>query len=163
MVTPGRFACPGCHRAPVSCNVPPPQWQGIGRGLHSDWFLPGFPRQHGKITVLPAYPVADQESHTSIDRCLFGLMFEPELSIGLTHRVSANHLNGHLIERTGAGCLVDEVVLCDKRYFYPFRLECDMSVEKVCRAAFRSVWQSAVPLVWQTTAQASDLFLLWTE
>lgn len=143
--------------------VPPPGWQGIGRGLHSDWLLPGFPRRPGRITVLPAFPLAHHGRHAAIDQGLYGAPVDLELQSEPSRVITAGSLQGRLVEKVGGGRLVVQAVLRDDRYFYPFRLECDQSVAIECRAALQTLWASTVPIVRPTQPINSPLFLAWTE
>ncbi|MCA9678027.1 MAG: hypothetical protein H6708_28160 [Kofleriaceae bacterium] len=146
--------------------APPPGWRGYPRGLITEWYAPGFPADHGFISVFPARAGGDTAA-AELDRLLhemswFGFardaLDEPE-PIG-----SDDGLTGHAwrpVGRFGTGPTLhfEVAVLHDDRFTYVLRLESDDAGLAGHRDAFAAMIRSVRHLPVPAPATGTSPFL----
>jgi hypothetical protein len=110
--------------------APPPGWRPYPRGLITEWYAPGFPADHGFISVFPAR--AEEASEPSqLDRLLHEMSwfgFEREGLTGPDAITTRDGLQGSMwrtVGRFGEGprLFYEIAVFYDQRFIYVLRLE----------------------------------------
>lgn len=108
----------------------PPAWRGYPRGLITEWYAPGFPAEHGFISVFPARPSIDTPA-SELDRVLHEMSwfgFTRDTVEGPFPVTTGDGLAGALWRpagRFGAGTPLhfEVAVVEDARFRYALRLE----------------------------------------
>jgi hypothetical protein len=110
--------------------APPPDWRAYPRGLIAEWYPPGFPDEHGLITVFPTRAGRDTPA-SQLDRILheaswFG--FERQAMLESSEVTTTDGMPGQrwvVVGRFPAGRPLrhEIVVFHDRRFLYPLRLE----------------------------------------
>jgi len=123
---------------------PPPGWQGLVRGLVTDWFPRDHPRNPASIKVLPARP---PDATFQLDTLLRDDRFADVAPDAITRTsVTVGAFKGTLGCASVAGRAFLTAVLEDRRYIYVLRLT--TAVERLAddEAVFQDLLRSCVPL-----------------
>jgi hypothetical protein len=146
----------------------PTRWQGLARGLATEWTPPGFPRDKALILVLPANPIAPSEQDQDLAAKLVTKALASQRAVddvtGPFPAASAHGLSGSwwtVVARfPGGEPLRREIALLrDARHVYTLHVEAAESAHASGLAAFKQVVQSVRPLppARRTPADAAEL------
>lgn len=132
---------------------PPPAWNGLPRGLITEWHPDAFPDRRSAIAVFPARPVVESPAGV-LDRALHELSWSGFTKTGIDEALplmTRNRLAGLLWRATGAYANgpvhhQDIVALQDDRFFYVARLESTDANLADDRAIFGALVESIQPI-----------------
>lgn len=123
---------------------PPSGWQGLARGLVTDWFPLDHPRNPASMKVLPARPL-DPMFH--VDTWLRDDLFAGVAIDDVTREpLALSMFRGTLAVATAGERVFLTAVLEDRQYAYVLRLATSSQHAVEHRAVFDDVVRSCVPL-----------------
>jgi hypothetical protein len=122
---------------------PPPGWQGLARGMISDWFPLDYPRTPSTIKVLPARPLDDSFRLDTFFRD--DNFAESDLRDLTRSDLSIGSFKGTLARASGTRTFVT-AVLEDLQFIYVLRLTTKPERLAVDEPVFMKVLESCVPL-----------------
>jgi hypothetical protein len=141
---------------------PPAGWQGLVRGLVTDWFPLDHPRNPATIKVLPARPL-DAEFH--LDTLLRDDVFADVAIDDLEHvPLPTTAFAGVLVRATAGERAFLTAALEDRQYVYVLRLATTLGRLPEHELVFQDLVRSCVPLPQPASAAlaAAQMLDYWT-
>jgi hypothetical protein len=150
--------------------TPPKNWQGLGRGLLTEWYPPDYPFADAVITVPPAWTRKDL-SPPLLDRMVIDGNMRTFFRESRTTNnfLSTEHgLSGESIQVTGQfpgkpRRIIDQIFLRDDRYTYYLRLNCREDLHAEHKRIFDAVVKSARPNPTEIRNTQTDALTHWID
>jgi hypothetical protein len=150
--------------------LPPDEWQGVPRGLVTDWYPPDYPRDSASIKVMPARPLRQPVAVAEIESFLHDAPFAdfaPEQPVRGNAEVGG--LRGAIVRvagRFGGGPrrMLVTAALADEHYLYRLRLDTGEERAAEREQLFRDMVKTAAALPQPrstVTLGTADAFSHW--
>jgi hypothetical protein len=131
---------------------PPDGWQGVPRGLVTDWYPPDHPRDSASIKVMPARPLHQPLAVAQIEQILHDAAFADfTLERRLGGEVEFSGLRGVIVRAAGrfsggARRMLITAALADDHYLYRLRLDSGEERAAERERLFHDMVKTALPI-----------------